>query len=183
MDGIIDGHALCVVNGLTGKQKGVITRERHTVSGVERSVIDLVIMSSDMTKHIENNHCLECGKCADVFLSENTLELHIKTNHAIINHQKTYPCEKCNFVFKSSERFDKHISGLQHNKVEKHDDSDYEDDSDDEEYVDSCSFCKAVLRSYEETDDHQSNYIRCEKCNVCFHNEFQWEDHVKCDIF
>ena len=56
MDGIIDRHALCVVNGLTGKQKGVITRERHTVSGVERSVIDLVIMSSDMTKHIENIH-------------------------------------------------------------------------------------------------------------------------------
>ena len=139
--------------------------------------------NDEMTKHIENNHCLECGKCADVFLSENTLELHIKTNHAIINHQKTYPCEKCNFVFKSSERFDKHISGLQHNKVEKHDDSDYEDDSDDEEYVDSCSFCKAVLQSYGETDDHQSNYIRCEKCNVCFHNEFQWEDHVKCDIF
>ena len=56
LDGIIDRHALCVVNGLTGKQKGVITRERHTVSGVERSVIDLVIMSSDMIKHIENIH-------------------------------------------------------------------------------------------------------------------------------
>ena len=56
LDGIIDRHALCVINGLTGKRKGVITRERHTVNGVERSVIDLVIMSSDMTQHVENIH-------------------------------------------------------------------------------------------------------------------------------
>ena len=75
MDGIIDRHALCVVNGLTGKQKGVITRERHTVSGVERSVIDLVIMSSDMTKYIENIHVDE--ERVDV------LTKNVKTNNGI----------------------------------------------------------------------------------------------------
>ena len=129
---------------------------------------EVIKSNEELTKHIETNHCLKCGECDKVFLSENTLELHTKTNHASKNHQETYPCEKCNFVFESSERFDKHLSGLQHNKIEKYDNSDYEDDSDDEEYVDSCSFCKAVLRSYDETDDHQSNYLRCEKMYCVF---------------
>ena len=144
-----------------------------------------MISNADMKKHYEKHHQIKYENCEDVFTSEKEHELHLKSDHAIKDSKKTYPCEKCNFVFKSIEKFDIHLSGLQHNRVEKHDDSysEYEDDSDDEEYVDSCSFCKTVLRSYEETDDHQSNYIRCEKCNVCFHNEFQCDDHVKCDIF
>jgi hypothetical protein len=147
--------------------------------------IEEIISNNDMTKHYEERHQMKCEQCEKVFTSDKEQGLHLKSDHAIEDGKNSYPCEKCNFVFKNSEKFHIHLSGLQHNRVEKHDDSDseYEDDSDDEEYVDSCSFCGKVLRSYEETDDHQSNYIRCEKCNVCFHNEFQWEEHVKCDIF
>ena len=144
-----------------------------------------MISNNGKTEHYGKSHQIKCEKCEKILTSEKEQELPLKSNHAIEDGEKKYPCEKCNFVFKSSEKFQTHLSGLQHNRLEKHDDSDseYEDDSDDEDYVDNCSFCGKVLRSYEETDDHQSNYIRCEKCNVCFHNEFQWDDHVKCDIF
>ena len=54
--GIVDRHAMCVANGLTTKRKGLITRERHTVNGIQKSVIDFVIFSNDLIKHIENIH-------------------------------------------------------------------------------------------------------------------------------
>ena len=53
---IIERHALIVINGLTDKCTGLITRERSTVQGVEKSVIDFVIVSSDLGKHIEYMH-------------------------------------------------------------------------------------------------------------------------------
>ena len=53
---IMDRHGLVVLNGLRNKVKGVITREKTTVNGVEKSVIDFVIVSSDMVKHIERIH-------------------------------------------------------------------------------------------------------------------------------
>ena len=53
---IIDMHALCVVNGLVEKRKGLVMRETTTVLGIKRSVIDLVIMSSDLRNHIEQIH-------------------------------------------------------------------------------------------------------------------------------
>ena len=53
---IMDRHALIVLNGLKEKCQGLITREKHTVDGIERSVIDFVIMSSDLIKHIEYIH-------------------------------------------------------------------------------------------------------------------------------
>ena len=49
-------HALTVVNGLKEKCVGVITREKCTVEGVERSVIDFVIIISGLVKHIEAMH-------------------------------------------------------------------------------------------------------------------------------
>ena len=55
-EGIIERHALCVVNSLIDKRKGTITREKHTVNGVERSIIDLVLMNSDLSEHIEQIH-------------------------------------------------------------------------------------------------------------------------------
>jgi hypothetical protein len=42
LEGIIERHEMCVVNGLLNKRKGVITREKRTVNSLERSVIDLV---------------------------------------------------------------------------------------------------------------------------------------------
>ena len=85
----------------------------------------------------------------------------------------------------SKGKFENHLSGLQHNKVETHDDDESDDsDSDNEdEDVGNCRYCGCIYKTYNQMDDHQSNYIQCEKCNVCFHNEFQCDDHVKCDIF
>ena len=54
--GIVERHALCVANGLTDKRKGVITRQKHTVNGVHKSVIDFVIVSGDLVNHIEHIH-------------------------------------------------------------------------------------------------------------------------------
>ena len=46
--GILDKHALTVINGLVQKRVGIITTERTTRDGLEQSVIDFVIMSSDL---------------------------------------------------------------------------------------------------------------------------------------
>ena len=53
---ILERHALVVVNGLKEKCTGLITRERRTVDGTERSVIDFVITSSILVKHIDKMH-------------------------------------------------------------------------------------------------------------------------------
>ena len=56
LSGIIKRHALFVVNGLVEKRTGIITRERHTVDGIEKTVIDFVVVSGDLMKHIESIH-------------------------------------------------------------------------------------------------------------------------------
>ena len=56
LSGLVERHALCVVNGVKDKRKGIITREKHTVLGVEKSVIDLVIISSDLVEHMTQIH-------------------------------------------------------------------------------------------------------------------------------
>ena len=53
---IMERHGMIVVNSLKDKCKGVITREKTTCNGIERSVIDFVIVSSDLLKHIERIH-------------------------------------------------------------------------------------------------------------------------------
>ena len=68
--GILDRHALIVVNGLEGKSKGTITRHRTTIDSIERSTIDFVILSSDLVENVvsvttdeEKLHCLaSCQK-------------------------------------------------------------------------------------------------------------------------
>ena len=50
--GIMERNALIVINGLEGKCKGLITRERHTVNSVEKSVIDFVIVSEDLVEQV-----------------------------------------------------------------------------------------------------------------------------------
>ena len=56
MAGIFNRHALCVANGIRGKVTGTITRKRITKDKNEKSVIDLVIVSSDMVSEIESVH-------------------------------------------------------------------------------------------------------------------------------
>ena len=53
---IIDRHALCVANGLQEKREGLITREKDTVNGLKKSVIDFVIISSDLLEHMDKIH-------------------------------------------------------------------------------------------------------------------------------
>ena len=50
--GILDRHALIVLNSLKEKSTGIITRQRVTENGLEESVIDFVIMSSDLITHV-----------------------------------------------------------------------------------------------------------------------------------
>ena len=66
LEGILERHAMCVANGLTGKSKGVITRERTTKNNFEESVIDLVCLSQDLVLDLESiivdepkEYCLE----------------------------------------------------------------------------------------------------------------------------
>ena len=54
--GILERHALVVVNGLKEKCTGAITRERNTVNGTERSIIDLMIISGDMVDDLVSLH-------------------------------------------------------------------------------------------------------------------------------
>ena len=56
MAGIVDRHALCVANGISEKVKGTVTRKIITKDHIEESVIDLVIVSTDMVNHIESVH-------------------------------------------------------------------------------------------------------------------------------
>ena len=44
----MERNDLSVVNGMYGKCNVSITRERHTINGVERSIIDFVIVSQDL---------------------------------------------------------------------------------------------------------------------------------------
>ena len=66
LEGIFERHAISVANGLTGKVKGVITRERTTKNNFEESVIDLVCLSQDLVLELESiiidepkEYCLE----------------------------------------------------------------------------------------------------------------------------
>ena len=53
MQGILQRHALIVVNSLQNKVKGFITRRRVTVNSIEESIIDFVIVSSDLVEDVE----------------------------------------------------------------------------------------------------------------------------------
>ena len=53
---IIEKHGMIVVNGLKTKRRGLITREKCTIRSVEKSIIDLVIVSADLLDDIVNIH-------------------------------------------------------------------------------------------------------------------------------
>ena len=52
LGGIIQRSALTVVNGMKDICKGLITRERHTINSVEKSIIDFVIVSDDLVTNV-----------------------------------------------------------------------------------------------------------------------------------
>ena len=47
---ILDRHALIVLNGLQEKTTGIITRERTTVDGIQKSLIDIILISEDLVE-------------------------------------------------------------------------------------------------------------------------------------
>ena len=55
LSGIIERHALFVANG-SKKCSGTITRRRCTTNRTERSVIDVVLVSTDLSKHLTSMH-------------------------------------------------------------------------------------------------------------------------------
>ena len=115
--------------------------------------------------HLKSEHSIKDNKIKKIYVKRQEMIIHFQSKHAY----KRYPCKNWNFVFDTNEKFDVHLSGILHNRIEKQNDSEHDDLEihNDDEYNDNCRQCGAVLRSYEETDDHQSNYIQCEKCNVC----------------
>ena len=42
------------------------------------------------------------------------------------------------------------------------------------------TFESKIFTDFDNLDNHQSNYIRCEKCAVCYHNEFEYNKHENC---
>ena len=78
----MDRHVLCVVNGLEDRRNGIITREKHTVLGVEKSVIDFVITSSDLIEHIQEIHIDE--------ERNNVLTKNVKTKTGIVHTQSDH---------------------------------------------------------------------------------------------
>ena len=54
LSGMIERNALCVLNGLNEKCTGSTTRQRTTVNGVEKSIIDFVMVSSNLVKQVES---------------------------------------------------------------------------------------------------------------------------------
>ena len=84
--GLVSRHALCVANGLTEKRKGSITRQKNTVLGVQKSIIDFVIASSDLIEHIIEIHIDE--ERVNVLkknLKTKTGIEYIESDHNVIN--------------------------------------------------------------------------------------------------
>ena len=52
LEGILQRNELIVANSVKGKSEGVITRQRTTVQGIEKSVIDFVLISEDLENHM-----------------------------------------------------------------------------------------------------------------------------------
>ena len=54
LSAIVNRHALIVVNSLTDRVTGVITRRRITDSGQEESIIDFLIVSNDLVDDVKS---------------------------------------------------------------------------------------------------------------------------------
>ena len=148
----------------------------------------LIIPGQSIEDHILSVHNAKCTKCEKAFVSLPKLEKHMKFDHVL--DETKIPCKKCNFVFLSVSDFDKHLSGHEHNQVKKSiiecEESDDDNDDfydDDEFYIDTCNYCGLIVNLFEELDHHHSNYLRCESCEVCFHNEFQFQKHETCERY
>ena len=139
----------------------------------------IILSDRSLKDHILSTHSVGCNKCNKTFVSQPKLEKHMRYDHTSPDGN-IFTCKKCDFPFQQKSDYDSHFSGYQHNKLEENNES---DDEDEEEFFDKCNYCGLIYRSYDEMDFHQSNYIICESCEVCLHNEFQFNEHEKCDTF
>ena len=57
--GVKERHALVVLNGSEAKRTGTITRERSTSQNIEKSVLDFLILSTNLVQHVERMHIHE----------------------------------------------------------------------------------------------------------------------------
>ena len=100
VEGIIERHALCVGNSIKGKSKGVITRERTTLNGVERSAIYLILLSGELVEHLNEIHVDEEKQFALESITKRKKGTEIKKSdhNSIIS----------NFTFKWDKHLKKH---------------------------------------------------------------------------
>ena len=164
---------LCQYQHKSGQSK-VPSVSKHV--GVEHSDNEKDLEDTLEETILPNQNCHDCSQCEQTFIKKELLKLHIESEHSKLQ----YPCEKCLYTFDSEDNFTTHLSGTEHN-LKKVDD--YSEDSEDEDYSDSCRHCGKVFTTYETFDNHQDSYLQCNECKVCFHNEFQWDDHENCDRY
>ena len=142
---------------------------------------ELILSDHSLEDHILSTHSVGCNKCNKTFVSQPKLEKHMRYDHNSPDGN-IFICKKCDFPFQQKSDYDSHFSGYQHNQLEKNNDS-HDEDEDEEDFFSKCNYCGLIYNSYDEMDFHQSNYIICESCEVCLHNEFQFNQHEKCDKF
>ena len=86
LESIIRRHALIVANGLKRKRRGIITRQKTTVNGIEKSAIDLVLISNTLAEHLESIHTdEERNHVLTKNIKVGKVIKHIESDHNIIN--------------------------------------------------------------------------------------------------
>ena len=80
---IICRNELIVVNGMLEKCKGLVTRRRETVNGIEQSIIDHVLISNGLKDDIELIDIDECGHRAITNLGNKNL-LGNRSDHNVL---------------------------------------------------------------------------------------------------
>ena len=142
--------------------------------------IDDKNFSQEQQSQNQQQNQQNCTWCDLKFNSKDELEDHIGLDHSLSSNsqeKQLYPCNKCLYIFDSEKKYADHLTGTEHN-LKKVDD--YSEDSEDEDYSDKCRHCGKVFTTYESFDNHQDSYLQCDQCKVCFHNEFQWDEHENC---
>ena len=123
LEGIIQRNALIVANGIKDKSDGVITRERTTINGIERSVIDYVLISADLETHMTRCHVDEQRKCVLTKISKTKQGIKrtesdhntiiTKFNIGVNNNKKVKQIEIFNFK-------DKRLKKVQENNLKQY---------------------------------------------------------------
>ena len=163
-------HAREIDNQIEGYEEE-IKKLKLEVEGLKALLKSKETDLENLTKDLKKKNCLETQGLID-----RNDPIKVKTRDEKI------PCKKCNFSFDSKLDFNDHLKGIQHNIPVRHEvEYSFSDEEDDIDFREKCSLCKIIFTTFDSLDDHQSNYIRCEKCAVCYHNEFEFRKHENCE--